>query len=706
MTADSPNATEPNKLIHARSAYLRSAAYQPVHWQEFGEEAFAAARLADKPVLLDIGAVWCHWCHVIDRESYDDPEIAALINELFVAVKVDRDERPDIDARYQAAVQAFSGQGGWPLTVFLTPDGEPFYGGTYFPPDDRYGRTGLRTLLPHISEAYRHRRSDIVQVVAQVNERLQQTFSPEHAQRPLLPDLYLTILEGMQATFDPEQGGFERGGPKFPHSGALELAMDAWYLTGDSRYRTMLERTLTRMAEGGIYDQLGGGFHRYATDSHWRVPHFEKMAYDNALLLINYLHAARAFDNVFFEEIAVGTLQCLLRDFTDHQLGGFFSTQDADINLSDDGDYWTWSFAEVADLLTAEEFDVISGYYGLSREGDMPESQRNVLHLAERPEQLAERLHCSCQEITARLQDGRGKLLQARNARIAPFIDTTKYTNWNALIISALLEAGALLEHEEAIAAGLRGMDVLIRDAYTPEYGFHHLFHGAHGADLPGFLEDQAYATQALLDAHAVSGEQCYLELAIMIMTLCREQYWDAERGGYRDVADQHTHTGSAAIMRQTRIVGEDMPTPSPNAIIALNALRLSLLLDDDGYRDIAAHILLALSGQAPAHGPYAGFYGLAALRFFHPPAQVTIIGEPDSVLTCKLRRAALRTFRPGKVLACYPPGAPFLPYPAPPAGEARAYLCIGASCTEPTDSPEKLEELLTRYARPSQGQK
>src|SRR5579875_1271413 len=385
---------EENRLAKAASAYLRSARHQPVDWHEWNEEAFAKAEREGKPVLLDIGAVWCHWCHVMDRESYENANIAGLINEQFIAVKVDRDERPDVDTRYQAAVAAISGQGGWPLTAFLTPEGKPYFGGTYFAPEERYGRPSFERVLRSMAAAYRHQRDEVEESAASVMTAVEQneTFSgPEGKLGPVLLD---KILESMVSQFDPRHGGFGSQ-PKFPHPGALDLLIDAALRPGPQaqRCREIVSTTLTRMAAGGIHDQLAGGFHRYSVDERWVVPHFEKMAYDNSELLRVYTHAFQTFLNPEFARTAAGILGWMDEWLSDSERGGFYASQDADESLDDDGDYFTWTRTEAEAVLTAEEFAVAESFYPLQAVGHMHHNPaKNVLHVKGDAESVAARL--------------------------------------------------------------------------------------------------------------------------------------------------------------------------------------------------------------------------------------------------------------------------------------------------------------------------
>src|ERR1039457_818320 len=339
-----------NSLSQASSAYLRSAMHQPIQWHEWGEEAFATAQRENKPILLDIGAVWCHWCHVMDRESYENADTAAIINQQFVAVKVDRDERPDVDSRYQLAVSAIAGTGGWPLTVFLTPDGHPFYGGTYFPPDDRWGRPSFKKILLAIADAYRERRDEVLKSAGEAMDMLASAEGYAGRQEELSARLVGIMVQSAVPIFDEKNGGFGSA-PKFPHPASLDLLMDWYVRTREERVATVVTTTLTKMAQGGVYDQLAGGFHRYSVDERWIVPHFEKMSYDNSELLKNYVHAYQVFGHEFYAHVARDIVRWMDEWLSDREHGGFYASQDADINLDDDGDYFTWTVEEAKAVL-------------------------------------------------------------------------------------------------------------------------------------------------------------------------------------------------------------------------------------------------------------------------------------------------------------------------------------------------------------------
>ena len=416
-----------NRLAETSSAYLRSAAHQPIHWYPWGEEAFTAAAVGDKPVLLDIGAVWCHWCHVMDGESYEDPSIAEFLNGNFICIKVDRDERPDVDARYQRAVQALTRQGGWPLTAFLTPEGQVFYGGTYFPPDGKYGRPGLRTVLASVLDAWRTRRGQLEAQAAAIRDAVLR-HGDESAPAELSPAIIDAAVDGMIQVFDPVNGGFGSQ-PKFPHPGAIRFLLARWWDDPRSQLRTVVDGTLEGMARGGIRDHLGGGFHRYSVDAEWIVPHFEKMVYDNAELLRAYTDAYAAFGTTAYAEVGRDIIRWV-REVASEPEGGYAASQDADVGADDDGDYFTWTRDEASAALTAEELAVAAEFYDIGTAGEMHHNPaKNVLYSPVAIEGMARRLRLPEERAVELLRSAREKMRAVRATRPAPFVDHTRYAN-------------------------------------------------------------------------------------------------------------------------------------------------------------------------------------------------------------------------------------------------------------------------------------
>ncbi|MGB6719599.1 MAG: thioredoxin domain-containing protein, partial [Terracidiphilus sp.] len=546
----SPTAGAGNQLEHAASSYLRSARHQPVQWHAWGEAAFSSAAGENKPILLDIGAVWCHWCHVMDRESYEDPEIAALINRYFVAVKVDRDERPDVDARYQAAVSAISGQGGWPLTAFLTPDGRPYFGGTYFPRDDRYGRPGFGRILTAMAQVWSERRDEALETASSVMAAIEhnESFSGRGSSRDeaLTLSLVEKIAGSALAQFDPRNGGFGSQ-PKFPHPAALDLLLEMAVSRNHQQARAAFAVTLEKMARGGVYDQLAGGFHRYSVDDRWVVPHFEKMLYDNTELLRNYVHgfASPVLGEAVregFADTARAIVAWLDSTLTDRERGGFYASQDADVGLDDDGDYFTWTLEEARAVLTPAELELVREYYDIGEVGDMHHNPaKNVLHVKQSLAELAARSGSSEDALRPLLDSARRKLLAARALRPTPFIDRTLYTGWNAMAVCAYLDVARVLRTEAARGFALRTLDRLLAEAWDGASTLYHVIAYPGGAApaerAPGTLDDYAFTLHACLDAWLADGEMKYYRAAVTLADAMIAAFYDPVGGAFFDAA-------------------------------------------------------------------------------------------------------------------------------------------------------------------------
>ncbi len=525
-----------NSLERAASAYLRSAMHQPVDWQEWGEAAFALAQAEDKPILLDIGAVWCHWCHVMDRESYENGETAKIINEHFVPVKVDRDERPDVDSRYQAAVAAISGQGGWPLTAFLTPDGKPYFGGTYFPPQDQHGRPGFPRVLLTMAEAFEKQRDEVNDSAGSVIAAIEHNESFVGTAGNPGPELVAKLVESTVKQFDARSGGFGSQ-PKFPHSGAIDLLLDVASRSSVDEAaregaRTAATVTLEKMAQGGIYDHLAGGFHRYSVDERWVVPHFEKMAYDNSELLKNYVHAYQTFVQPESARVAREMIRWMDEWLSDREQGGFYASQDADFSLDDDGDYFTWTRDEAAAVLTAEEMAVAGAYYDIGEIGDMHhDPAKNVLHVRVRLENVAKSNGVTVEVARERLASAKEKLYAARLKRATPYVDKTVYVAWNGMCISAYLEAGRVLDMPEVKAFALKSLDRVLKVAWDAAAGMAHVVAygeaGGSAARVAGVLDDYVFLGHAALDAWEATGEMRYYTAAEEIAASAVARFYD-----------------------------------------------------------------------------------------------------------------------------------------------------------------------------------
>ncbi|MGB8260735.1 MAG: thioredoxin domain-containing protein [Terracidiphilus sp.] len=710
-----PTPGEVNLLEHSASAYLRSARHQPVQWHPWGEEAFRRAQAEDKPVLLDIGAVWCHWCHVMDRESYEDPEMAAIVNEHFVAVKVDRDERPDVDARYQAAVSAISGQGGWPLTAFLTPDGRPYFGGTYFPREDRLQRPGFGRVLLTMAQVWRERKDEALESAASVMAAIEHNESFSGRGGELTLALASRIAASALKQFDPRNGGFGSQ-PKFPHPAALDLLLTEAN-AGNAEAGRAFTVTLEKMARGGVYDQIGGGFHRYSVDERWVVPHFEKMLYDNTELLRNYLHGFQSFVREDFLETALHIVGWLDAAMTDREHGGFYASQDADIDLEDDGDYFTWTEAEAREALEQVGLDeaevkLALDYWDIGELGDMHhDPARNVLHVKQTAEELAASQGRKAEEIRALVTRAREALKKARAERPAPFIDRTLYTGWNAMAVSAYLETARLLRMESARTFGLLTLDRILDEAWDGERGLGHVIAYPVGAPAaapderaPGTLDDYAFTLHAALDGWLASGEMRYYRAARRMAGAMIDLFYDRTAGAFFDTATPtggETPLGALAARRKPL---QDTPTPAGNPTAAAALLRLEELSGRPEFREIAEDTLASFSGIVEHFGLYAGSYGLALKRLLEDPEEVVIVGsgaeaarfEALAMGRYRVSRTVVR-IAPEQLAAAEIPEAlaeTVLKVPAPDA-PVWALVCRGRTCLPPVTTAEALLEEL-----------
>ena len=696
-----------NRLKDSVSPYLRSAAHQPIDWYEWGDAAFARAKSENKPVLLDIGAVWCHWCHVIDRESYESGEIAKIINEHFVAVKVDRDERPDVDARYQSAISALSGQGGWPLTGFLLPDGKPFYGGTYFPPDDQGGRPGFRRVLLAVADSYRSKRPELERAANSLADAVAQAEAFNGAKATFDMGVVDAQIQSIIKLFDPRNGGFGQA-PKFPHASAIELILERYQETKDKQLLAIAETTLEKMARGGVYDQLAGGFHRYSVDERWLVPHFEKMSYDNSELLKNYLHGWQVTQNPFLRETAEGIIGWVNDLLSDQRAGGFYASQDADYCLSDDGDYFTWTLEEVREMLLPAEAKIIELYYDVEPRGEMHHnSAKNVLWVARDPATIAKTLGGDETAVRLTIARAKDKMLAGRLRRITPYIDTTMYVAWNSMFVSAYLEAAHILGRsigENCRNFALKTIDRLLEEAWSEDKGFAHRIGGPR---LQGSLDDQVFGVIALLDAYETTLNPRYFRAAQRTLDYLLEYYADTEGGGFFDRPSNAGPIGGLDVRRKPF---QDSPTPGANSVAIIALVRMHAFTGDERYYNFAQKTLEAFAGVAPQYGLFAATYGLAALLFARHPIQVVITGRADDPAALSLEVAANRVYRLGKSVLRYTAGAEAtslenLPealketLPHLQVDKAVAVICAGQSCLPPTNDPAQLTALLENGA-------
>ena len=710
--SDGNETKQANSLASAASGYLRSAMHQPVEWREWNEDAFARAKAEDKPILLDIGAVWCHWCHVMDRESYEDSETATIINEYFVPVKVDRDERPDVDTRYQAAVSAISGQGGWPLTAFLTPEGRPYFGGTYFPPEDRHGRPSFRRVLLTMAEAFSKRRDEVNDSASSVIAAIEHNESFMGRAGNPGPELLAKLVSSVLKQFDARSGGFGSQ-PKFPHSGAIDLLLDAASRVSVGAGAELGEQaknaamvTLQKMARGGIYDHLAGGFHRYSVDERWVVPHFEKMAYDNSELLKNYVHGFQTFVDQECARVAKEIIHWMDECLSDRKQGGFYASQDADFSLDDDGDYFTWTRDEAAEVLSPAELAVASAYYDIGEIGDMHHNPaKNVLHVRGSLDGVAKANRITVDEARERLAAAKMKMYEARLKRPTPYIDKTIYVGWNGMCISAYLEAGRVLDLPAVRTFALKSLDRTLSEAWNADLGVAHvLAYGETGAPktrVPGTLDDYVFLGHAALDAWEVTGEIHYYTAAESIMDATLKRFYDPVGCAFFDTETVIEGAQRLGALTTRRKPLQDSPTPAGNPMAAALLLRLEALNGSEDYSVKALETMETFAGVVEHFGLYAASYGLALQRLVQRAVQVCVIG--DDVDARRLEAVALARyavnksvirFRRDQISALPPTLAETLPH-LPDLKDATsvsfAVVCNGKGCLPPVRTVDEL---------------
>jgi len=615
----------------------------------------------------------------MDRESYEDPGLAALLNAHFVCIKVDRDERPDVDARHQRAVQALTGQGGWPLTSFLTPDGDVFYGGTYFPPDDRFGRQSFRTVLEKVREIFDAQREKVAgsgrEVRAHVSALLR-----ENAAGSLSASMLDQGAEQMAKLFDFRHGGFGSQ-PKFPHPSAVDFLLARWWDTGQRWLREIVEKTLVGMAEGGVYDQVGGGFHRYSVDERWMVPHFEKMAYDNAELLKVYLHAFAAFGDPRLGAAAQGIVDWTLEVLAD-PAGGFGASQDADVGLDDDGNYFTWTEDEARAALNDDEWQAARRRWDISAEGEMHhDPTRNVLWVARGHAAIAVELQTTEAQVEALLASAKRKLKAARDVRPAPAVDRSVYVSWNAMLAEALLEAAGILDRSDCAPPALRALDRLWATARDGEGLMRHRA----GLDAPPLLDDQVQAASAALAAYEFTGEEHWLDRARALADLVLHRF-AGPQGCFRDSAAE----SGAGLLSQPALPIQDAPTPAPNAVAALVLLRLAAMLENRQYEEAGERTLAAFAGAA-ASGLFAATW-LRGVDFLLTKACRVVVA--DTTTSGPLARATLATYRPRRVLV-HSASSPVPGRPTPVA-----LVCAGTACAAPVGDASALRATLESFGR------
>ena len=647
-----------NKLANEKSAYLRHAAHQKINWYPWSDEAFEKAKQEDKPVFLSSGAIWCHWCHVMAKESFEDNEVALILNENFIAIKLDRDEMPDIDRRYQQAVAAMGFGGGWPLSIFLTSDRKPFYGGTYFPPGEGFGRPAFKTILMAITQLYRAKRDEVIESSEKILDMLKQKpMGTGELRESLIDEGSSNIMKSIDTLY----GGFGKT-PKFPMSGAIEFLLGRYFFSRDDVLGAALKKTLTFMAKGGYHDQLAGGFHRYSTDQAWIIPHFEKMADDNAWLLRNYVDAYSLFGDPYFREVAEGIIS-FTRGELSHPDGGFYASQDADVTPDDEGGYFTWTDEDFRKLLEDEEYKVLAAYFLHDRGMMHHDPAKRVLFLDKSPEDVAKMVGMDVETVNGIIERGKKKLLAARETRIKPIIDTALYSSLNGMYISAFLKAYRVLKDEEMKGFALKSLEKIL----TINTDDDNLLHTP---GVKGLLDDHIHLIDALISAYEVTGFESYLGNADLLMSRTIELFWDKDEGGFFDTDEE---------VLGTRLKGiEDIPQPSANSIAIILLLKLAFMRDKADYRTLAEKALKVFSSWGQSMGVHGGYY-FSALDTYYNGLELTLNTPADS----ELAEIARSTFRP---------------YTAVVYREDQGYVspCVGNVCYEPIREPEALKKFLS----------
>jgi uncharacterized protein YyaL (SSP411 family) len=675
-----------NRLARETSPYLLQHAHNPVDWYPWGEEAFARARAENKPVLLSIGYSACHWCHVMERESFENPDIAALMNERFVNVKVDREERPDVDDVYMRAVQLMVGRGGWPLTVFLTPEGRPFHGGTYFPPVDRHGMPGFPRVLEAISRAFHERPQDVAKAVAQMVAGVQRSEEGAGPAAALDPTLPRRAAEALERHVDTLHGGLG-GAPKFPHTRTLQLLLRQWRATGRQELLDAVTLTARRMADGGIYDQIGGGFHRYSVDARWLVPHFEKMLYDNAELPRLYLELYQATGDPAYRRVVAETLDYLLREMRDES-GGFYSATDAD-SEGEEGKFFVWTPDEVAAVVEPGDVELVCRYWDITDEGNF--EGKNIAHVTVTVQQVAKLFGRSPEDAAAAIEEARRRLFAARRRRVPPGCDDKILTSWNALLIGTLAEAGRVLDEPRWVEAATAAAEFLWSAVRRDGRLLHGWTKGQ--AKQDAFLDDHAFLASALLDLYEATGDSRHLARAGDLVEALESRFHDDAGGGYFFTP----HDGEALIVRSKS--GADGAIPSGNAVTAVALLRLHALTGEEQLRDRAEEIL-RLYHAAAAENPFGYTTWLEALeRWSEGSTEVVIVGPRGAPATRALWQAVASHWIPHRTLVRVEPGAADVPAVARDrpivAGSPTAYVCRNFTCSRPVHTPEELVALL-----------
>jgi uncharacterized protein YyaL (SSP411 family) len=690
---------EPNRLVTEKSPYLLQHAYNPVEWYPWSEEAFEKALREDKPVFLSIGYSTCHWCHVMEKESFEDPDVARLMNETFISVKVDREERPDIDAVYMTVCQMMTGSGGWPLTVILTPDKKPFLAGTYFPKEGRFGRIGLLDLIPRIKSMWKEEQGEILRLSREITDLLQREEPTLPAGVPDESFLHATF-EQLRALFDEENGGFGAA-PKFPAPHQLLFLLRYWKRTGNEAALRSVTVTLDAMSRGGIHDHIGGGFHRYATDSAWLIPHFEKMLYDQAMLAMSYTEAYQATGKEHYRETAGKIITYVLREMTDPG-GGFYSAEDAD-SEGEEGKFYLWTHDEIVEALGPEDAALICAVFTITKDGNFidpahgEKTGKNILHQKRSFRQLSEELALPERELRHRVSACLDTLYSVRNRRIHPHKDDKILTDWNGLMIAAMATAARVFQNREYLGAAAKAADFIFRHLYDGGGRLLHRYREEE-ASLPAHADDYAFFVTGLVELYQATFEARYLAAALSLNKTLLDHFWDRDKGGIFFTADD----GETLLVRKKEIY--DGAVPSGNSVALLNLLRLSRMTGDVALEDKASQCAKTFY-HAVLEAPSAHTFFAAAIDFaLGPSYEVVIAGDPQAEDTREMTRALNSVYIPNKVMLLRPSDqgecqiadlAEFTRNQTGIGRKATVYVCRNRQCLQPVTDAEAMLRML-----------
>jgi uncharacterized protein len=678
-----------NRLIHETSPYLRQHAHNPVDWYSWGPEALERAKKEDKPILLSIGYSACHWCHVMEHESFENEEIARIMNQHFVNIKVDREERPDLDTIYMNYVQMTTGSGGWPMTVFLTPDQVPFFGGTYFPPDDRFGRPGFPKLCLAVADAYKTKKKEIAEHGPEVLKSLREMNQLSPSGEKLNLSSLHSAFQNLAQRFDMTHGGFA-GAPKFPGSMNLSFCLRYFRRTGEKKALDFVELSLEKMAHGGMYDQLGGGFHRYSVDDHWLVPHFEKMLYDNALLSRVYLEAYQLTGKALYRRIAEEVLDYIKREMTSPE-GGFYSTQDAD-SEGEEGKFFVWTPDEVKCILGEKEGSLFCLYYDITPRGNF--EGKNILNVPRSLEDVAQATKTHPEELQTALVRSRQRLFEEREKRIKPHRDEKILTSWNGLMLVSFVRAACILQRKDYLDVALKNAQFLLKHLSSGNKLLRTYKDGK--SKLNGYLEDYSNFVEGLIALYEATGEKSWLDQALAFNEVLLEQFWDEAGKGFFLTGRDHEEL----IARVKDFY--DNATPAGSSVAVFNLLKMTILVGDQSYRTKAEANLELMSAALTRYPSGFGYLLEAGDFYLGPVHEIAVVGRPQDLKTHRLLEKIYQQYLPNKVVSLLNPddpgpGAklPLLQGKTLVRGQPAVYICQNYACKTPVTSEVELERVL-----------